>query len=74
MITYAFGAIFVSMLRLVYVLLLLCVHQSFAYFVTIDANGEECFFDRAKAGERLTLFFEVSEGGFYDINVKVMFR
>lgn len=59
------------MLRRVIVVLLLLVCSSFGYFVTIDANGEECFYDLAKAGDRLTLFFEVSEGGFYDINVKV---
>lgn len=60
------------MLRSVLVVLSLLAVTSFGYFVTIDANGVECFFDRAKAGERLTLFFEVSEGGFYDINVKVI--
>ncbi|KAM3176699.1 hypothetical protein ACTXT7_005976 [Hymenolepis weldensis] len=59
------------MLRSVLVVLSLLAVTSFGYFVTIDANGVECFFDRAKAGERLTLFFEVSEGGFYDINVKL---
>ncbi|KAM7541346.1 hypothetical protein Aperf_G00000043151 [Anoplocephala perfoliata] len=59
------------MLRCAIVVLSLLACGSFGYFVTIDANGEECFFDRAKAGDRLTLFFEVSEGGFYDINVKL---
>lgn len=53
------------------VFLFLLSRTSFAYFVTIDANAEQCFFDRASPGDRLTLFFEVSEGGFYDINVKV---
>lgn len=59
------------MLRSILVVLCLFALTSYGYFVTVDANAEECFFDRAKAGDRLTLFFEVSEGGFYDINVKV---
>ncbi len=59
------------MLRLA--ILVVCVFAcvSNAYFVTVDANEEACFFDRAKHGDRLTLFFEVSEGGFYDIDVTV---
>lgn len=44
-----------------------------AYFVTIDANAEECFFDRVTSGTRMTLLFEVAEGGFLDIDVKVRF-
>lgn len=44
-----------------------------AYFVTVDANAEECFFDRVSSGTRMTLLFEVAEGGFLDIDVKVRF-
>ena len=42
-----------------------------AYFITIDAHAEECFFDRAVAGTKLGLMFEVVEGGFLDIDVKI---
>ena len=42
-----------------------------AYFITVDANAEECFFDRVTSGTRMTLLFEVAEGGFLDIDVKV---
>lgn len=42
-----------------------------AYFTTIDANADECFFDRVTSGTRMTLLFEVSEGGFLDIDVKI---
>ncbi|VDM32942.1 unnamed protein product [Hydatigera taeniaeformis] len=59
------------MLRLAVAVLSFLFCTSFGYFVTIDANAEQCFFDRALPGDRLTLFFEVSEGGFYDINVKL---
>lgn len=53
-------------------LLLLCVtHHALAYFVTVDAHSEECFFDKVSSGTKLGLTFEVVEGGFLDIDVKV---
>ncbi|PAA48146.1 hypothetical protein BOX15_Mlig002731g1 [Macrostomum lignano] len=42
-----------------------------AYFITIDANEEQCFFDRVVSGTKMTLMFEVAEGGFLDIDVKL---
>lgn len=50
---------------------LLLVQKSTQFFVTIDAHSEECFFDRAVAGTKLGLMFEVVEGGFLDIDVKI---
>lgn len=47
------------------------IHQSSQFFITIDAHAEECFFDRAQAGTKLGLMFEVIEGGFLDIDVKI---
>jgi hypothetical protein len=47
------------------------VCRSTQYFITVDAHSEECFFDRVLAGTRLGLIFEVIEGGFLDIDVKV---
>ncbi|RNA10277.1 transmembrane emp24 domain-containing 2 isoform X2 [Brachionus plicatilis] len=56
----------------VYTLLLgLLIKESIQYFITIDAHSEECFFDRAVAGTKLGLMFEVVEGGFLDIDVKI---
>lgn len=54
-------------------LLLSCYITSFAscYFIHIDADASECFFDHVKAGAKMTLTFEVVEGGFLDIDVKV---
>lgn len=55
-------------------LLLICslfVRESSQFFVTIDAHSEECFFYRAVAGTKLGLMFEVVEGGFLDIDVKI---
>ena len=41
------------------------------YFIVVDANAEECFFDRVTAGTKMSLTFEVAEGGFLDIDVTV---
>lgn len=41
------------------------------YFVGVDAHAEECFFDRVSSGMKMGLTFEVVEGGFLDIDVKV---
>ncbi|OZC09696.1 Emp24/gp25L/p24 family protein [Onchocerca flexuosa] len=43
-----------------------------AYFIHIDANEEQCFFDRVKAGTKMGVIFEVAEGGFLDIDVKII--
>lgn len=40
-------------------------------FVNIDANAEECFHDKVTSGTKMSLMFEVSEGGFLDIDIKV---
>jgi len=52
-------------------LLLLCARHALSYFVTVDAHSEECFFDKVSSGTKLGLTFEVVEGGFLDIDVKV---
>lgn len=41
------------------------------YFINIDAHAEECFFDRVNSGSKMSLMFEVAEGGFLDIDVKI---
>ncbi|XP_014278646.1 transmembrane emp24 domain-containing protein 2 [Halyomorpha halys] len=53
-------------------LLLACVSFSTAYFVTVDAHSEECFFEKVEQGTKLGLMFEISEGGFLDIDVKII--
>ena len=47
------------------------VDLSYEYFVNIDAHAEECFFDEVSSGTKMSLMFEVAEGGFLDIDVKV---
>ena len=53
------------------VVLLALVSLAHGYFIHIDANEEQCFFDRVTSGTKLGLMFEVAEGGFLDIDVKV---
>uniref|UniRef100_A0AA85K0F0 GOLD domain-containing protein n=1 Tax=Trichobilharzia regenti TaxID=157069 RepID=A0AA85K0F0_TRIRE len=54
-----------------YLLLIFSVTSCYGYYTVIDANSEECFFDRVNSGSRLALYFEVAEGGFLDIDVAV---
>ena len=49
------------------------IDLSSCYFINIDAHAEECFFDRVNSGSKMSLMFEVAEGGFLDIDVKVCF-
>ncbi|CAL4068934.1 unnamed protein product [Meganyctiphanes norvegica] len=48
------------------------LHQADAYFLTIDAHAEECFFEKVTHGTKLGLAFEVAEGGFLDIDIKII--
>lgn len=41
------------------------------YFVSIDAQADECFYERVNSGTKMGLMFEVAEGGFLDIDVEV---
>jgi len=50
---------------------LLCLECCAAYFIHIDAHAEECFFDKVTSGTKMSLMFEVAEGGFLDIDVKI---
>lgn len=56
--------------ELVVLLGVLCATAS-GYFVNIDAHAEECFFERVNSGTKMSLMFEVAEGGFLDIDVEV---
>ncbi|RWS06531.1 Transmembrane emp24 domain-containing protein-like protein [Dinothrombium tinctorium] len=51
--------------------LLAVVEHSLAYYLTIDAHAEDCFFEKVPVGTKLGLTFEVVEGGFLDIDVKI---
>ena len=54
-----------------FILSITFANRGFGYFITVDAHGEECFFDKVTKGTTLGLTFEVAEGGFLDIDVEV---
>ena len=53
------------------VILLLSLKCTLGYYVVVDAHTDECFFEKLTSGTKLLLTFEVIEGGFLDIDVKV---
>lgn len=55
------------------IFLLIFLSKSLGYLINIDANEEQCFFDRVVSGTKMGLMFEVAEGGFLDIDVKVYY-
>lgn len=58
-------------LVLLSVALALLIPTSEAFYITVDAHAEECFFDKVKVGSKLGLMFQVAEGGFLDIDVRI---
>ncbi|XP_045503679.1 transmembrane emp24 domain-containing protein 2 [Colias croceus] len=42
-----------------------------SYMITVDAHAEECFFENVEADTKMGLTFEIAEGGFLDIDVKI---
>jgi len=59
------------LINLIVIYLLIAVSSLDAYFLVIDAHAEECFFDKVTSGTKMGLTFEVVEGGFLDIDVKI---
>ena len=57
--------------RLLSFLALVTVAHSFA--ILIDAHAEDCFYETVRAGTKMSLTFQVAEGGFLDIDVTVNF-
>lgn len=43
-----------------------------AYFITVDAHAEECFFEKVEYGTKMGLIFEIAEGGFLDIDMTIV--
>ncbi|XP_044260298.1 transmembrane emp24 domain-containing protein 2 [Tribolium madens] len=58
--------------KLLISILLLYTSSTSAYFITVDAHAEECFFDKVEAGTKMGLTFEIAEGGFLDIDVRIV--
>jgi len=53
------------------ILIVLFSSSAYCYFISVDAHSEECYFDRVQNGTKMGLTFEVIEGGFLDIDVRV---
>jgi hypothetical protein len=53
---------------------LLSINSVLSYYVLIDAHTDECFFEKLTSGTKLLLTYEVIEGGFLDIDVKVKIK
>eukprot|EP00943_MAST-04B_sp_MAST-4B-sp1_P004756 g4756.t1 len=60
-----------TMIKLVGVVFVLFVSSVSSITVTIDANMKECFYEFTVAGERVVGSYEVSAGGFLDVDVQV---
>ncbi|CAF0736533.1 unnamed protein product [Adineta ricciae] len=52
-------------------IILLFLKLTYGYYVVVEAHTEECFFEKLTSGTKLLLTFEVVEGGFLDIDVKI---
>ncbi|ODN06026.1 Suppressor/enhancer of lin-12 protein 9 [Orchesella cincta] len=56
---------------LLVLLSLMAIDPCNSYRVMVDAYAEECFFDRVDTGTKMGLTFEVIEGGFMDIDLRI---
>lgn len=57
--------------RVLIFLALFYISRTEGYFISVDAQAEECFFDKVTQGVKMSLTFQVVEGGFLDIDVAV---
>ncbi|XP_017096811.2 transmembrane emp24 domain-containing protein 2 [Drosophila bipectinata] len=53
------------------ILLLLVVKPGGGFIITVDAHDTDCFYDKASVNDKVTITFEVMEGGFKDIAVTI---
>ncbi|EDV92427.1 transmembrane emp24 domain-containing protein 2 [Drosophila grimshawi] len=52
-------------------LLLLLTRPGHGFIVNVDAHNEECFFENIEGGTKFGVTFEVIEGGFLDVDIKI---
>ncbi|CAH2093855.1 unnamed protein product [Euphydryas editha] len=60
-----------KLLWLISTILTIFLSYTNCYTITVDAHAEECFFENVEAGTKMGLSFEIAEGGFLDIDVKI---
>ncbi|KRF98168.1 uncharacterized protein Dwil_GK27785 [Drosophila willistoni] len=53
------------------IIVLLFIRVSGGFLITVDAHETSCFFDHAQEHDKITISFEVMEGGFKDIGVHI---
>ncbi|XP_017079000.1 transmembrane emp24 domain-containing protein 2 [Drosophila eugracilis] len=55
----------------VIVIILVLLEAACGFIITLDAHEEECFYDHANVNDKVTISFEVMEGGFKDVGVEI---
>jgi len=58
-------------LLLLWFFFLLCAQYGTSFSFNIDATREECFFEDVNAGVPVGLMFQVTQGGFLDVDVRI---
>jgi len=58
------------MLSLILVVLVL-LKSARCFIITVDAHETMCFYDHANVSDKVTISFEVMEGGFKDVGVEI---
>jgi hypothetical protein len=58
---------------ILYVIAVLCLYPriSWSFFTSIEPYEEQCYHENVKKGQVWGFLYEVSEGGFLDIDAKV---
>ncbi|CAG5044251.1 unnamed protein product [Parnassius apollo] len=47
------------------------LNKANGYTITVDAHAEECFYENVEADTKMSLTFEIAEGGFLDIDITI---
>jgi len=50
---------------------LVLLKSAWGFIITLDAHETMCFYDHANVSEKVTISFEVMEGGFKDVGVEI---
>ncbi|XP_060533008.1 transmembrane emp24 domain-containing protein-like [Cylas formicarius] len=61
-----------GILSVVFFFITFAFKGNLAYIITVDAHAEECFFEKVEDGTKLGLSFQIAEGGFLDIDVRII--
>ncbi|XP_016984759.1 transmembrane emp24 domain-containing protein 2 [Drosophila rhopaloa] len=52
-------------------IIVVLLKSAWGSIITVDAHETMCFFDHASVGDKVTISFEVMEGGFKDVGVDI---